>query len=152
MWYTSLYLLFLLYFSSCFYTNNTPSVGRDKKSNRHDVTTAYSSNNITSNIPFCILLIFNALHEWYAVTEAQVFPHFMVASLAMIVIFIWRYLQGKKLDLNGLFLILRMLLTIILVIVWVAMLWKDSALRAKYSSHWFYVPEPWSYVSIHHMQ
>ena len=156
IWYLALYLLFLLYFSSCFYTTSTDRDARCHKSISSTETKRETASQTTrprslSAILFSVLLSFSVLHEWYAVTEAQVVPHFVGASLAMIVLFVWHHQSGERLDPNGLFLLLRTLLTSLLVAVWVALLWKDSALRAKYRGNWLFIPEPWSYVSLHFM-
>ena len=148
IWYLALYLLFLLYFSSCFYTANAIST---------DYTASIKtelqppSSHPSRAVVFCALLGMSVLHEWYAVTEAQVFPQFMAASLAMLVVYVWRRWNGLKIDANGAFILLRTILTTLLVAVWVTLLWRDGDLRAKYRGDWLYVPEPWSFVSLHFM-
>ena len=104
-----------------------------------------------SSILFYLLLFLSVLHEWYAVTEAQVFPQFTAVSLAMFAVYIWRHYHGGKIDANGIFLILRSLFTFLLVAAWVAMLWTDSSLRHKYKDSWLFIPEPWSYASLYLM-
>ena len=143
IWYTSLYLLFLLYFSSCFYTQPSRIRGSET-SDKHYPT--------FSLVAFSVLLALSVLHEWYAVTEAQVFTHFVAASLVMITILASKHGHGKKLDANGLFLLLRMGFTVVLVGLWVAVTWRDGALRDKYRENWLFVPEPWSYASLHLMK
>ena len=136
LWYTALYSLFLLYFSSCFYKHHN-----------------YGNKATPSTPPlgFFTLLLLSTLHEWYAVTEAQVFPQFSVMSVAMLLIFLWQWRQGAMMDSNGAFLLLRCLLTHFLVVLWVGILWRDTALREKYEGGWLYIPEPWSFASLHLM-
>lgn len=145
LWYLALYLLFLLYFSSCFYTTHP-----DTSTDRAPRTKQMTPHPLSSAV-FCVLLFLSGLHEWYAVTEAQVFPHFVAVSLAMLVVFTLRLRHGGKIDANGVILLLRSILTLLLVAVWVAVLWRDSALREKYRGNWLFIPEPWSYASLYLM-
>ena len=136
IWYTALYLLFLLCFWSSFYRPTTNNNNNAKPSPN-------------GSIPYLWLLFASVLHEWYAITEAQVLPHFIATSLAMMGIFAWYRWYGWSLDPNGTFLLLRVLLTPLLVAVWMAALWGDTALRHKYRENWIYVPEPWSFASLY---
>lgn len=138
VWYTALYVLFLLYFWACFYHPSTTT------------TTNTTSSTSKQRILYFSLIFASALHEWYAVTEAQVFPHFLATCLTMTAIFAWcRWHGGCVLDPNGEFLMVRFLLTLPLVGGWVASLWRDETLREKYGESLLYVPEPWSFVSLH---
>ncbi|CAI8008125.1 Ceroid-lipofuscinosis neuronal protein 6 homolog [Geodia barretti] len=76
IWYTALYLLFLLCFWSSFY----------RPTNNNNNNAKPSPNG---SIPYLWLLFASVLHEWYAITEAQVLPHFIATSLAMMGIFAW---------------------------------------------------------------
>ena len=150
MWYLALYLLFLLYFSSCFYRIKSDTTSQPAAEEKSQINKA-ALPHLMSSLLFYALLFLSVLHEWYAVTEAQVFPQFATVSLAMFVVFLWRHHNGGKIDTNGTFLVLRSLFTFLLVAIWVAMLWTDEALRHKYRENWLYIPEPWSYASLYLM-
>ena len=135
LWYLALYSLFLLYFYSCFY----PS------SQQHN-TLHYQPSLI-----FYVLLFLSVFHEWYAVTEAQVFIQFAAMNLLMLLVLALRQQQGAKVDSNGKFILLRSVLTLLLIAAWVVVLWRDRGLREKYHESWLYVPEPWSYASLYLM-
>lgn len=56
--------------------------------------------------------------------------------------------MGFMLDSNGRFLFYNFIITLGLVLVWVAYLWNDEVLRKKYPGI-IYVPEPWSFYTLH---
>ena len=126
LWYIGLNLFYTLYFASCF--------GEKAKSELRPSVWA--------------LLLLSALHEWYFVTEGQVFVPFLLTSMSMLVVFLWRSYQGLRMDSNGRFLVLRVVLALLLISLWVLYLWDDSVLRQKYPG-WLYVPEPWAYASLY---
>ena len=103
-----------------------------------------------SQIPIAgwVLLVPSALFEWYLVTEGQIFIPFLGMMVVMVIILAWK--SDQHLDSNGLWLLLRGVLTLVLVGVWVAYLWDDQQLRHKYPGL-LYIPEPWSYASLYIM-
>ncbi|KAJ3593736.1 hypothetical protein NHX12_006070 [Muraenolepis orangiensis] len=127
MWYIPYFLILFLYFIGCF----TPTKGQ-------------------RGIPVSgwLLLGPSALYYWYLVTEGQIFELFLLTFLAMIVTVTLQRRKGLRLDGNGLFLFGTFSVTMALVVVWVTYLWNDPVLRKKYPGL-LYVPEPWSYYSLH---
>lgn len=95
-----------------------------------------------------LLLLPSAVFEWYMVTEGQIIVPFLLMMVAMTVLLILRW--HENVDSNGQWLYLRGLVTLALIIIWVACLWNDEQLREKYPGL-LYVPEPWSYASLYVM-
>ena len=84
----------------------------------------------------------------YLVTEGQIFSVYIITLVLM---FLWILIERRKnnvLDINGQFLLYTFTATFILIAVWVGYLWNDEALRKKYPGL-LYVPEPWSYYTLH---
>ncbi|XDV18238.1 hypothetical protein PO909_023976 [Leuciscus waleckii] len=81
-----------------------------------------------------LLLGPSAVYYWYLITEGQIFV-------------LYRRM-GFMLDSNGRFLFYNFIITLGLVLVWVAYLWNDKVLRKKYPGI-IYVPEPWSFYTLH---
>ncbi|XP_069021850.1 ceroid-lipofuscinosis neuronal protein 6a [Embiotoca jacksoni] len=127
MWYIPFFIILLIYFSGCF-----SSTAEQKK------------------IPVSgwLLLGPNALYYWYLVTEGQITELFLLTFLAMVAMVIFQQRKGLSLDSNGMFLFCSFNVTVLLVALWVAFLWDDTVLRNKYTGL-IYVPEPWSYYTLH---
>ena len=131
MWYLPLYIAYTLYFSGCF----LPSVPQG-----------------ALGVGGSALVLLSAGFESYLVTEGQIFPLFFLTSLGMMGVWLWRGCgQGMVLDANGVFLLSRAMVTMVMVSGWVWWLWDDPQLRLKYPG-WLYIPEPWSYVSLYVMK
>ncbi|XDV53538.1 hypothetical protein PO909_022014 [Leuciscus waleckii] len=81
-----------------------------------------------------LLLGPSGLYYWYLVTEGQIFIPFKR--------------KGFLPDSNGLFLLYSFSISLVLVTVWVACLWKDVVLRKKYPGV-MYIPEPWALYTLH---
>lgn len=84
----------------------------------------------------------------YLVTEGQITELFLLTFVAMVAVVIVQRRKGLRLDSNGLFLFGTFSITTALVVVWVTYLWNDPVLRKKYPGL-LYVPEPWSYYTLH---
>lgn len=84
----------------------------------------------------------------YLVTEGQITELFLVTFLAMVVMVIHQHQKGLSPDSNGLFLFCSFSVALLLVALWVIYLWNDPVLRNKYPGL-IYVPEPWSYYTLH---
>ncbi|XP_059926646.1 ceroid-lipofuscinosis neuronal protein 6a isoform X1 [Gadus macrocephalus] len=127
MWYIPYFLIFFLYFTGCF--------------------TQTKEQNV---IPLSgwLLLGPSALYYWYLVTEGQIFELFLLTFVAMVAVVMLQQRKGLRPDINGLFLLGSFTGTMVLVVVWVTYLWNDPDLRKKYPGL-LYVPEPWSYYSLH---
>lgn len=81
-------------------------------------------------------------------TEGQIFILYVFTFFAMAATVIQQRQRGFVLDSNGLFLFYNFILTLVLVVVWVAYLWNDEVLRKKYPGV-IYVPEPWSFYTLY---
>ncbi|XP_076143096.1 ceroid-lipofuscinosis neuronal protein 6a [Alosa pseudoharengus] len=127
MWYIPFFIILFLYFTGCF----THVKGQQ-------------------NMPLAgwILLGPSALYYWYLVTEGQIFILYVFTFFAMAATVIQQRQKGFVLDSNGLFLFYNFILTLGLVVVWVAYLWSDEVLRKKYPGV-IYVPEPWSFYTLY---
>lgn len=127
MWYVPFFIILLIYFSGCF-----------------------SSAEEQQKIPVCgwLLLGPSALYYWYLVTEGQITELFLVTLLAMVAMVTYRRRSGLGPDANGLFLLYSFSMALLLVAGWVFYLWTDPVLRNKYPGL-IYVPEPWSYYTLH---
>uniref|UniRef100_A0A3B3ZCJ8 Uncharacterized protein n=1 Tax=Periophthalmus magnuspinnatus TaxID=409849 RepID=A0A3B3ZCJ8_9GOBI len=95
-----------------------------------------------------LLLGPSALYYWYLVTEGQITELFLVTLGCMFAVWVLQRRRGLALDSNGQFLLLSFSLAVLLVGLWVGFLWDDPTLRAKYPGL-VYVPEPWSYYTLH---
>ncbi|XP_072321183.1 ceroid-lipofuscinosis neuronal protein 6a [Eucyclogobius newberryi] len=126
MWYIPFFIILLIYFCGCF-------------------TKAKEQRLPLSG---WLLLGPSALYYWYLVTEGQISELFLLTLLCMAAVAVHQRRQGLGLDSNGQFLLLSFSLVVLLVGVWVAFLWDDPILRAKYPGL-VYVPEPWSYYTLH---
>lgn len=84
----------------------------------------------------------------YLVTEGQIFVLYVFTFFAMAATVMRQKRKGYVLDSNGRFLLYTFVITLVLVIVWVVYLWNDAVLRKKYPGI-IYVPEPWSYYTLH---
>lgn len=98
-----------------------------------------------------LLLLASVLEEWYLVTEAQIFPTFLVLLIAMLAILCYQSYRGRQMDSNGRWLWYRCLIVLVLIGVWSAFLWNDIVLRKRYPQL-LYVPEPWSYATLYIMK
>uniref|UniRef100_A0A3Q4ADS0 Uncharacterized protein n=1 Tax=Mola mola TaxID=94237 RepID=A0A3Q4ADS0_MOLML len=127
MWYIPFFIILVIYFTGCF------TKAKDQKS-----------------VPVSgwLLLGPSALYYWYLVTEGQITELFLLTFLAMVVIMIYQQQKGLSPDHNGLFLFFSFSMTVLLVAAWMAYLWNDPVLQQKYPGL-FYVPEPWSYYTLH---
>lgn len=126
MWYVPFFIILVIYFCGCF------------------------TNSRKQRLPVSgwLLLGPSALYYWYLVSEGQITELFLVTVLSMVALWTWHRVRGQCLDSNGQFLLLSFALTVLLLAVWVAFLWDDPVLRAKYPGL-VYVPEPWSYYTLH---
>lgn len=127
MWYIPFFIILFLYFTGCF----EHVKGRKKMP-----------------LAAWILLGPSALYYWYLVTEGQIFILYVFTFFAMAATVIQQRQKGFVLDSNGLFLFYNFILTLALVVVWVAYLWNDEVLRKKYPGV-IYVPEPWSFYTLY---
>ncbi|XP_056090919.1 ceroid-lipofuscinosis neuronal protein 6 homolog isoform X2 [Rhinichthys klamathensis goyatoka] len=85
---------------------------------------------------------------WYLVTEGQIFIPFIFTFFAMTATVMHQKRKGFLPDSNGLFLLYSFSISLVLVTVWVACLWKDAVLRKKYPGV-MYIPEPWALYTLH---
>ncbi|XP_003969858.1 ceroid-lipofuscinosis neuronal protein 6a [Takifugu rubripes] len=127
LWYIPFFIVLTLYFSGCF--------TKAKKQESFPVSG-------------WLLLGPSALYYWYLVTEGQITELFLLTFLAMVTILISKQHKGLRPDQNGLFLLCSFTVTLLLVGLWVVYLWNDPVLREKYPGL-IYVPEPWSYYTLH---
>ncbi|TNN64905.1 Ceroid-lipofuscinosis neuronal protein 6 [Liparis tanakae] len=127
MWYIPFFVILFFYFTGCF--------TKAKEGTRLPVSG-------------CLLLGPSALYYWYLVTEGQITELFLLTFLAMVVVVIHQRRKGLSPDSNGRFLFFSFTVTVLLVALWVAYLWSDPVLRNKYPGL-MYVPEPWSYYTLH---
>ena len=95
-----------------------------------------------------LLLIASVLEEWYLVTEAQIFPTFLIMLIAMVMVLCYHTYKGQQMDTNGRWLFYRCVIILVLIGVWSAYLWNDVTLRKRYPQL-LYVPEPWSYATLY---
>ncbi|XP_046574338.1 ceroid-lipofuscinosis neuronal protein 6-like [Haliotis rubra] len=128
MWYIPFFITLFLYFLGCFRKNN-PS---DRK----------------LGLSWWLLLFVSSVYYWYLVTEGQIFSVYILTLGCMLVIWGFKAGRGERLDVNGLFLIHTFNVTFVLIVMWVVYLWNDPVLRQKYPGL-VYIPEPWSYYSLH---
>lgn len=84
----------------------------------------------------------------YLVTEGQISELFFLTFFAMVAMMIHQHHKGLSPDSNGLFLLCSFSVAVLLVALWVLYLWDDPVLRSKYPGL-IYVPEPWSYYTLH---
>lgn len=126
MWYIPFFIILVIYFCGCF----------------------TESREQTLPVSGWLLLGPSALYYWYLVSEGQITELFVLAVLSMVAVWVQRRRRGLLLDSNGRFLLLSFSLTLLLLAAWVAFLWDDPVLRAKYPGL-VYVPEPWSYYTLH---
>ncbi|XP_074522640.1 ceroid-lipofuscinosis neuronal protein 6 homolog isoform X1 [Halichoeres trimaculatus] len=127
MWYIPFFIILFIYFSGCF---------------------AEAEQQRTMPVSGWLLLAPSSLYYWYLVTEGQITELFLLTFAAMLVTGGVQRRKGLALDSNGLFLLCSFALTLLLVGVWVVFLWSDPVLRKKYPGL-LYVPEPWSYYTLH---
>ncbi|XP_067296520.1 ceroid-lipofuscinosis neuronal protein 6a [Pseudorasbora parva] len=126
MWYVPFFLILFLYFTGCF-----TQVKEEKM--------PYSG---------WLLLGPSAVYYWYLITEGQIFVLYVFTFFAMVATVMRQRRMGFRLDSNGRFLFYNFIITLGLVLVWVAYLWNDKVLRKKYPGI-IYVPEPWSFYTLH---
>lgn len=127
MWYIPFFIILFIYFTGCF-------------------TEAEKQKKIPAS--GWLLLAPSSLYYWYLVTEGQITELFLLTFTAMLAMWIHQRWKGRGLDSNGLFLIYSFTFTVLLVGLWVILLWTDPVLRKKYPG-FVYVPEPWSYYTLH---
>uniref|UniRef100_A0A3P9JUS7 CLN6 transmembrane ER protein a n=1 Tax=Oryzias latipes TaxID=8090 RepID=A0A3P9JUS7_ORYLA len=127
MWYIPFFIILFIYFSGCF-------------------CSTHEERRIT--VPGWLLLGPSALYYWYLVTEGQITELFLLTFFAMVAMVMFQLRKGLSPDSNGLFLLYSFSVTLLLVALWMAYLWNDQVLRHKYPGL-FYVPEPWSYYTLH---
>uniref|UniRef100_A0A1A8SAR9 Ceroid-lipofuscinosis, neuronal 6a n=1 Tax=Nothobranchius rachovii TaxID=451742 RepID=A0A1A8SAR9_9TELE len=127
LWYIPFFIILFIYFSGCF-----------------------SSSEEQRKMPVSgwLLLGPSALYYWYLVTEGQITELFLLTFFAMVATVMFQRYKGLSPDSNGHFLFYSFGVTVLLVTLWVAFLWNDPVLRHKYP-RLFYVPEPWSYYTLH---
>uniref|UniRef100_A0A1A8HWR1 Ceroid-lipofuscinosis, neuronal 6a n=1 Tax=Nothobranchius kuhntae TaxID=321403 RepID=A0A1A8HWR1_NOTKU len=127
LWYIPFFIILFIYFSGCF-----------------------SSSEEQRKMPVSgwLLLGPSALYYWYLVTEGQITELFLLTFFAMVATVMFQRYKGFSPDSNGHFLFYSFGVTVLLVTLWVAFLWNDPVLRHKYP-RLFYVPEPWSYYTLH---
>uniref|UniRef100_A0A671MDA8 CLN6 transmembrane ER protein a n=1 Tax=Sinocyclocheilus anshuiensis TaxID=1608454 RepID=A0A671MDA8_9TELE len=125
-WYVPFFLILFLYFTGCF------TQVKDEK------------------MPYSgwLLLGPSAVYYWYLITEGQIFVLYVFTFFAMVATVMCQRWMGFVLDSNGRFLFYNFIITLGLVLVWVAYLWNDNVLRKKYPGI-IYVPEPWSFYTLH---
>ena len=139
MWYLPLYTAYTVYFSGCFISAQQQQKQQQQQGSK-------------ISLRGWLLAMFSAGFECYLVTEGQIFPLFTLHLVAMLVLVVWRWhWQAARMDCNAQFLLGRGLLVLVGVACWVAWLWDDGPLRAKYPG-WLYIPEPWSYISLYVMK
>lgn len=126
MWYIPFFLIIFLYFTGCF-------------------TQVKDEKMTTSG---WLLLGPSAVYYWYLITEGQIFVLYVFTFFAMVATVMRQRRMGFVLDSNGRFLFYNFIITLGLVLVWVAYLWNDKVLRKKYPGI-IYVPEPWSFYTLH---
>ncbi|KAH3874962.1 ceroid-lipofuscinosis neuronal protein 6 homolog [Dreissena polymorpha] len=129
MWYIPFFISLVLYFVGCF-------------KSKHDAT------RTRSGVTWWLLMLVSAVYYWYLVTEGQIFSVYALTCAAMCMTVIVQRSRGNVLDINGRFLLYTFATTMALTAAWVAFLWSDPVLRAKYPGL-IYVPEPWSYYTLH---
>ncbi|CAJ1049299.1 ceroid-lipofuscinosis neuronal protein 6a [Xyrichtys novacula] len=127
MWYIPFFIILFIYFTGCF-------IKAEKQK--------------TMPVFGWLLLGPSALYYWYLVTEGQITELFLLTFVAMVIMGIYQRREGHSLDSNGLFLLYSFTFTLLMVGLWVAFLWDDPVLRKKYPGL-VYVPEPWSYYTLH---
>uniref|UniRef100_A0A1A7WIU3 Ceroid-lipofuscinosis, neuronal 6a n=2 Tax=Iconisemion striatum TaxID=60296 RepID=A0A1A7WIU3_9TELE len=125
LWYIPFFIILFIYFSGCF-----------------------SEEQRKVPVSGWLLLGPSALYYWYLVTEGQITELFLFTFFAMVATVIFQRYKGLSPDSNGRFLFYSFSVTVLLVTLWVAFLWNDPVLRHKYPGL-FYVPEPWSYYTLH---
>lgn len=157
MWHLALFLAYVVCFYGCFSGSSTScsttsSSAGSSISSVQDSTSpplAQSSLGMESRICWLALLSASSLAEWYIVTEGQTFWVFASTLACCVLILAWRQWNGYVLDHDGTFILAKFLATLLVIVVWVVALWDDKQLRKKYTDFTIYIPEPWSYVSLH---
>ena len=94
---------------------------------------------------FYLNLVLNSCIYWYLITEGQLIELYFVLMTSFCVITLVEIPRGRTPDINGVFILLTMTVTGVLILIWVYYLWDDPVLRARYPGV-LYVPEPWSYI------
>ncbi|KAI6654875.1 Ceroid-lipofuscinosis neuronal protein 6 [Oopsacas minuta] len=92
---------------------------------------------------FLMNLALNAGVFWYLVTEAQLIELYIGLMTSFLFITLLEVSRGRFPDINGIFIVLTMTVSGILILIWVYWLWNDTILRERYPGV-LYVPEPWS--------
>ncbi|XP_056615099.1 ceroid-lipofuscinosis neuronal protein 6a isoform X2 [Triplophysa dalaica] len=126
MWYIPFFLILFLYFTGCF----------------------TQVKDVRMPLSGWLLLGPSAVYYWYLITEGQIFVLFIFTFFAMVATVMRQRQMGFRLDSNGRFLFYNFIITLGLVLIWVAYLWNDKVLRKKYPGI-IYVPEPWSFYTLH---
>jgi len=103
---------------------------------------------VTAVIQKCLSTSLASFSSRYLVTEGQITELFLLTFLAMVVVVMHQHRKGLSPDSNGRFLFFSFFVAVLLVALWVAYLWSDPVLRNKYPGL-IYVPEPWSYYTLH---
>ncbi|XP_028330991.1 ceroid-lipofuscinosis neuronal protein 6a [Gouania willdenowi] len=127
MWYIPFFIILVIYFSGCFC---------DAEEQKKMPVSGW------------LLLGPSALYYWYLITEGQISELFLLTCVAMGALVIHQRRKGLGPDSNGRFLLYSLGVAAFLVAVWVLFLWDDPVLRHKYPGI-IYVPEPWSYYTLH---
>lgn len=125
MWYIPFFIILFIYFTGCF-----------------------TEKLQTIPVSGWLLLGPSSLYYWYLVTEGQITELFLLTFAAMVIMGLHQKRKGLSLDSNGFFLFYSFTFTVLLVGLWVVYLWDDPVLRKKYPGL-IYVPEPWSYYTLH---
>jgi ceroid-lipofuscinosis protein 6 len=89
------------------------------------------------------LLPLSGLYLWYLGTEGQISQLVVASWLAMELLAV----RSRGVGVNGRFLTATFRIAVALIAVWVAWLWADPGLRARYPGLW-YVPEPYTWLSL----
>lgn len=129
MWYIPFFASLVLYFMGCFQP-------------QHQIEAT------KAGLSWWILMVFSAVYYWYLVTEGQIFVVYFITLITMFLTVVIRKSRKLVLDINGRFLLYAFTATMLLTIVWVAVLWNDTVLRTKYPG-FIYVPEPWAFYTLY---
>ncbi|KAK2880621.1 hypothetical protein Q8A73_023319 [Channa argus] len=128
LWYLPLFIVLLLFFSSCFCCG--------KQEMQKMPTAAW------------MLLVPNTAYYWYLISEGQTFILFIFTFFAMTATVMHQRRRGMVPDGDGLFMLCSFSAALVLVLVWVMFLWNDSILRRKHPGL-IYIPQPRAVFTLH---
>lgn len=130
MWYIPFFVSLLLYYTGCFLGYR-------------------SGDHPRRSLSWWTLTVLSGVYYWYLVTEGQIFSVYFITFVVMIGYMVYKKQKhNAHLDINGQFLLYSFALCFILILIWVAYLWNDEALRVKYPGL-LYIPEPWSFYTLY---